>query len=164
MSALSPRAPEIMALTRNGAQPCIHGPRVACAGLSAPEPIRMPWPPRAAPLPHRCVRHRDPACKQPFCAIALAAAETALEPYRMADDLDRDAVVRMAVDGWCVQAPSMAHQASARPAAQQVDNTCGRQSQTSDVHRRATRACVTGVSLRQWRYRGNRIDAGSRRD
>jgi hypothetical protein len=43
----------------------------------------------------------------------------------VADDLDQEAVVRIAVDGWWVHAPSMAHQANTRQAAQQVDNAKG---------------------------------------
>ena len=79
-------------------------------------------PKLAAPLPNRFVRHRDTAGKQQFFDIAIAEAEPEIEPHRVADDLNRKAMVLIAVAGWWVHTPSMAHQASAKQAAQQVDN------------------------------------------
>jgi hypothetical protein len=62
--------------------------------------------------------YNNAANEQEFFDIAIAQAETEAEPDRVADDLDREAMGLIAVNGWCVHAPSMAHQASARQAAQ----------------------------------------------
>jgi len=117
MSILVHRVPEIMALTLKDEKHCIQVPLVSWSGLSAPELIRILLPKLAVPLPNRFVSHRDTACKQSFFDSAIAEAATAIAPYRVADELDGAAVVLLAVDGWCVHAPSMAYQASVRPAA-----------------------------------------------
>jgi hypothetical protein len=122
MSVLIHRAPERRALRLKGAQPFLQGPLVSGAGLSAPELMRIRRPTLAAPLANRVVSHRDTTCPQPLFAIAITEAETHIEPTRRADEVDRQAVVRLALDGWGVQAPSTAHQARARHAAQQGDN------------------------------------------
>jgi hypothetical protein len=97
-------------------RPCVPGLRPPMAEL-----IRIRLPKLAAPFAHGFVGHRDPACKQQFFHIAIAEAEPEIAPDRVADELDRETVRLRAIDGWCVHAPSMAHQASARQAAQQVD-------------------------------------------
>jgi hypothetical protein len=51
----------------------------------------------------------------------LIAQKPVIEPNRVANDLNWEAVIFIPVDGWCVHAPSMAHSVSARQAAQQVD-------------------------------------------
>ena len=72
--------------------------------------------------PNGFIRDEDPTGEQQLLDLAIAEAETEIQPHRMADDLDREAVILVGIDRWCVHAPSMAHQVNARQAAQQVDN------------------------------------------
>jgi hypothetical protein len=73
------------------------------------------------PFPDGFVRDNDSPAEQQLLDIAIAQAKAEIEPHRMADDLGWKAVILVTVDRWAVHAPSMAHQASARQAAQQVD-------------------------------------------
>jgi hypothetical protein len=50
-----------------------------------------------APLPDRFIRDDYPAGELGFFDIAIAKTEPEIEPYRVADDLDREAVVLIAV-------------------------------------------------------------------
>jgi hypothetical protein len=86
------------------------------------ELIRILLPKLAAPFADRLVGDNHPTGEQEFFHIAIAQVKPEIEPNGVANDLDREAVVLIAVAGWCVHAPSMAYQASARQAAQQVDN------------------------------------------
>jgi hypothetical protein len=61
--------------------------------------------------PNGFIRDEDPTGEQQLFDIAIAEAETEIEPHRMADDLDREAVILIAVDGWYVHVPSMPHPA-----------------------------------------------------
>jgi hypothetical protein len=122
-TVLVDRPPEIMALTINREQHLIEVPRIARPGTPTAQLIGVLLTKRAAPLADRFIRDNDPAGKPPFFDIVIAEAEPEIEPDLVADDLDREAVVLIAVEGWCVHALSMAHQASVRQAAQQVDNT-----------------------------------------
>jgi hypothetical protein len=65
------------------------------------------------PFADRLIRHDDPTGEQEFFHIAVAEAEPVLEPDAMADDLDRKAVMLIAVGRLCAHTPSMAH--GARP-------------------------------------------------
>src|SRR2546430_17199508 len=109
-------------------------PRVAGLGPSMPELIGIPLAELAAPLSNRFVSHRDTAGEEELFHVAIAEAKPEIEPDCVADDFDRKAVILIAVDGGCVHAPSMAHQASARQAAHQVDNS-GMRGTPSTGHR-----------------------------
>ena len=122
MPLLIHRPPQLIPFTVEGEQDCLQVPLVPGLGSSMTELLGIGLAKLPAPLPAGFVGHRDPAGKQQLCDLALAKATPAIEPNRAAQDLDREAVVLRAVGGWCVQAPSMAPQASARQAAQQVDN------------------------------------------
>jgi hypothetical protein len=50
-------------------------------------------------LTGRLIGDDDPAREQQFFDIAVAEAEPEIEPYRVADDLYREAVILIAVDG-----------------------------------------------------------------
>jgi hypothetical protein len=128
MSVLIHRALEIMALTLSGEKYFIQVPRVGRPGTAAPELMGILLPALAAPLPGRFIGHDDPTDEQEFFHVAVAEAEPEMEPDRAADDLTWDAVVLIAVVGWCVHALSMAHQAGAGQAPPQVDDAvCRRQ-------------------------------------
>jgi hypothetical protein len=115
------RPPEIMPPPPNDKKHFIQMPPVA--GLRPPMPklIRIGLADLAAPLPHRIIRHRDTAGRQEFFHIAITESEPVLEPHRVDNDLNWEAVIFIPIDGWCVHAPSMSHPVSARQAAQQVD-------------------------------------------
>jgi hypothetical protein len=100
----------------------IQMPCVAGSGTPALELIGIGLPELQTLLPNGFIRDEDPTGEQQLLDIAIAEAETEIQPHRMTDDLDREAVILVGVDRWCVHAPSMAHQVNARQAAQQVDN------------------------------------------
>ena len=77
-----------------------------------PERIRIGLAELAAPLPNRLIRHDDAPGEEEFLHVAVAETEPELEPDAMADDLGREAVVLIAVGGWCIHATSMSHHAS----------------------------------------------------
>ena len=125
--------PEVGPCPWEGEQDRIQMPRVARAGTPPPERVGVlpaKWP---APLPEGFIRDDDPPCQQACFHVAVAQAAAAVQPDRLADDLAREAVVLRAVDRGCVHTPRMAHQASAKQAAQQVDNarTTGAETRSS---------------------------------
>jgi hypothetical protein len=63
----------------------------------------------ATPLADGFIGHHDAAGEQQLFHVAVAEAEAAIEPDRVADDLDRKAVIFIAVDGWYGHAPSISH-------------------------------------------------------
>jgi hypothetical protein len=122
MPLLIDRSPQRVLCPADRQKHLIQMPCILWSGMTTSQRIRIVLPECAAPLPTRFGSHRDTACTQQLFHIAIAEADTAVGPCRVADNLDREAVVLRAVDGWCVHAPSMAHQASARQATQQGDN------------------------------------------
>jgi hypothetical protein len=118
VSRLIHRPPQIMPSAMDHGEDFVQMPRVAWPGAPTPQLMGIHLATLAAPRADGSVRQRDTACKQQLFDIAIAEAKMEIEPRRVADDLDREAVVLIAVAGWCGHAPSMAHQASARQAAQ----------------------------------------------
>jgi hypothetical protein len=113
-----------MALPMNREEDFIQMPLVTQPRTTAPQLIGLPSAELVAPLANRFICHRETACKQQLFDITITQVETAVEPDRVADDLDWEAMVLIAVDSWCVHAPSMAHQEDTGQAAQQVDKAC----------------------------------------
>jgi hypothetical protein len=62
----------------------------------------------------------------PEFRVPIAQAEAELQPDRMADDLCGKAVVLVVISRWCAHWTSMAHEAGAEQATQQVDNAAPR--------------------------------------
>jgi hypothetical protein len=116
------RAPQVMTLAADGQTHLVQVPLIAWPGPAVSKLIGIRLTKLAAPLANRFIGDRDPTRKEQLFDIPVAEAESVVKPHAMADDLDRKAVMLIAVDRWAVHAPSMAHQASARQAAQQVDN------------------------------------------
>lgn len=92
---------EIVLLTMNGEKHLIQMPLVAWLRAMAPELIGIRLAERPAPLADRLIRHNDPACEQPFLNIAIAEAESEVQPHTVADDLSGEAVVLIAVGHYC---------------------------------------------------------------
>src|SRR5688572_29621922 len=115
------RPPEIMPFTVDGKEHLIQVPLIAWPGTSTAQLIGVLLTELAAPLPDGFIRDDDPTSEQEFFHIPVAQAESEIQPHPMADDLGREAMILVAVEGWCVHVTSMAHPARARQAAQQVD-------------------------------------------
>lgn len=71
----------------------VEMPFVAWPGTAAPELIGILLPEFATPLPDGLVGHDDTADKQEFLHVAIAQAESVVEPDAVTDDLRREAVV-----------------------------------------------------------------------
>jgi hypothetical protein len=113
MTVLLHGPPEIVALAIDGEKDLIQMPFVTRLRPPMAELIRILLPKLAAPFVDRLVGDDHPAGEEEFFHIAIAEAEPEIEPDRVADDLDREAVVLVAIEAWCVHAPSMAQQVSA---------------------------------------------------
>jgi hypothetical protein len=87
------RPPEIVPLTMNGEKHFIQMPLVTRLRPTTTQLIGILLAEFPAPLPDRFIRYNDTAGKQEFLYIAVAQAETEIEPNRVADDLGRKAVV-----------------------------------------------------------------------
>ena len=94
---LIPRSPEVVAFAIDREENFIEMPRVTRLRASASERIGRGLADFPAPLADRLIGDDDPAGEQRFFDIAIAEAEPAIEPDRVADDLDREAVVLIAV-------------------------------------------------------------------
>jgi hypothetical protein len=109
---------------REASEPGIRRPRRS-ASRRRPWACRRLIGVRLAECPTRfadgLIGDDDPTGEQEFFDLVIAEAEPEIEPNGVADDLDREAVVLIAADRWWVHPPNMAHQVSARQAAQQVD-------------------------------------------
>jgi hypothetical protein len=116
------RPPQIVTFTGDREKDLIQVPCVTWPGTSVTELIGILLPTRAASLPDRFVAHRDAAGEQPRLNIVIPEAAPEREPDLVADNLGREAVVLVAVDGWWAHEASIAYQAGSRQAAQQVDN------------------------------------------
>ncbi len=117
------RPPEIVTLALNRQKHLIHVPLVAGPSASAPELIGILLAKLAAPLADRLIGHDDSAFKQELFDIAKTQAEPEVQPYGMADDLCREAVVLIVVGGWWgAHAENMSHYEQNAQAARQVDN------------------------------------------
>jgi hypothetical protein len=91
--------PEIMALPIDREEHFIQVPLVTRLRASASELIGIRLAEFPTPLTGRLIGDDDPAREQQFFDIAVAEAEPEIEPYRVADDLYREAVILIAVDG-----------------------------------------------------------------
>jgi hypothetical protein len=85
-------------------------------------------------LADRYVGHRDPTGEQELFHIAVAEAEMEREPYRLADDLRREAIILVRADGrYCVQGASMAHRAKPVSADHQGNKAIGQNGRSGDA-------------------------------
>jgi len=98
MAVLIHGSPKIMALTSNSEEHLIQMPFVTRSGPAAAQLIGIGLAELAAPLPNSLIGYNHATDKQEFLHIAVAEAETEIEPHRVADDLGRKAVVLIAVD------------------------------------------------------------------
>lgn len=105
-----------------GEEDFIAMPLIPALGTSASQLIGIRVPDLQTPLAHGFIPDAAPTGAEELFHVAIAEAETAIEPYRRADDLDREAVVLLAVDGWRIHVPSMPHRAQPVEADQPVDN------------------------------------------
>jgi hypothetical protein len=118
MAVLIHRPPEIVAFAANGEKDLVQRPLVTRLRAPTAELIGLRLSEFSAPLPDRLVGDDDATGEQELFHITVAEAKPEIQPDAVADALDREAVVLIAVAGWCVHALSMAHQAGARQAAQ----------------------------------------------
>jgi hypothetical protein len=115
-------APEILACPNDRQKDLIEMPFVAGSRPSASQLSGILLAELHAPLANGFIRDADSSGEQQFFDVAKAQAEAEIQPDSMADDLGGEAVVLVTVRRWCAHATSMAHQAGAGQAAQQVDN------------------------------------------
>jgi hypothetical protein len=101
----------------------VRVPRIAGLGPPMPALVGMPLAGRGAPLANRFGRRRETACPPPCFDRTRTRAETAGEPDRVTAARAWEARGRIAGEGWSVRAPRLAHQTSARQAAQRVDKS-----------------------------------------
>jgi hypothetical protein len=122
----------LRAATVNREKHLIQMPLVPWLQTTASQLVGIPLTEFPTPFPDGFVRDNDASAEQQLLDIAIAQAEAEIEPHRVADDLGRKAMILVTGDRWVVHAPSMAHQASARQAAQQVDKAPATVAQQSD--------------------------------
>ena len=91
------RPPQIVTFAFDGQKHLIQVPLVPGPGTSATELIGILLAKLAAPLADGFVGHDDPTFKQQLFHIAKAQAEPKVQPHGVADDLDRKAVILIAV-------------------------------------------------------------------
>jgi hypothetical protein len=96
----------------------IEVPLISRLRAAVPQLIGIRLSKFPAPLPDRLIRHDDAPGEEEFLHVAVAQAEPEREPDAMADNLDRETVVLVAVDGEWVHALSIAHQTGAEQATQ----------------------------------------------
>src|SRR5713226_5352724 len=100
----------------------VHVPLVPRLGTAATELIGILLAELAAPFPNRFVGHAHAAFEQYFLHIAEAYTEPEVQPHRMANDFDREPVIRIFDGGGqCVHAATFPCNRGAR----QVDNAPG---------------------------------------
>jgi hypothetical protein len=91
------RLPEIVLLAVNREKDFIQMPRVTWLGAPATQLVRVGLTKLSTPLANRFIRHEDAAGKQQIFDIPVAEAEPVVQPHTMADDLDRKAIILVAV-------------------------------------------------------------------
>jgi hypothetical protein len=123
MTVLIDGPPQIVPLTTDREKDLIQMPLVTLLRAPAPELIGILLAEFATPFPDGFVRDDHAADEQEFFHIAVTEAKPVVQPDAMADNLGWKTVMLVAVGScWCVHATSMAHEAGAVQAAQQVDN------------------------------------------
>lgn len=86
MPSVINRTPEVVCLRVDRQEDLIQVPLRASL-RPPPKLIGRLLPEVQPPLPHRLVRHDDPAFRQQFLAITLAATKTRVQPDGVATDL-----------------------------------------------------------------------------
>ena len=107
-----------MAFTIDGEKHLIQGPLVPWLGASVLQRIGVVLPKLPTPLADGLVGHRDTALEQDLLHVAVTQVKAIVEPDAVADDLGREAVMLVAIGGWCIHMTSIAHRAGARQVAQ----------------------------------------------
>jgi hypothetical protein len=102
-------APEIAPFSVNREEHFVQVPCVTWSGVLAPKLVSILLAKFPTPFPNRFVRDDDATNKEQLFNILVTEAEAEVQPDAMADDLGREAVVLVAVDGWYVHAASMSH-------------------------------------------------------
>jgi hypothetical protein len=105
--------PEIVAPALDREKHLIQMPFVAWLRASTPELMGIGLSKLPAPLPDGFIRDDDATGKQLFFHIAVAHAETEVQPNPMANDLGRETVVLVLGSRSCVHETSIAHQMGA---------------------------------------------------
>jgi len=102
--------PERVALALDRQKHLIQTPLIAGARAPTMQLLRVRLTKLATLFADRLIRHHDTAGKQQLFNIPIAEAKPVVQPYTMANDLDRKAVIPLAVGwGWCVHTTSMSH-------------------------------------------------------
>src|SRR5262245_32200392 len=109
MIVLTHGPPQVMTSATYGQEHLGQVPLVARPGPSTPELIGIGLAERAAPLPNGFKRDDHPASEQEFFHIAVAQAETDVQPDARADDLGWKAVVLVSINPWCALEANIAH-------------------------------------------------------
>jgi hypothetical protein len=118
--------PQVVALALHRQKHLVEGPFIPRLRASTTELVRKLLTELAAPLADRFIGDDDATGEQELFHIAVAEAKPEIEPDAVADDLRWEAVMLIAISGWCVHGTSMAHQEGTRQVAQQVDNASRR--------------------------------------
>jgi hypothetical protein len=81
--------PEVVPCPIDGEEDFIEMPLITALGTPVSQLIGIRLPELQTPLTDGFIRDKDPTGEQQLFDIAIAQAETEIEPDRMADDLDR---------------------------------------------------------------------------
>jgi len=93
------RPPQLMALPIDRQKDLIEMPRVAWSRAATAQLVGIRLPTLPAPRADRFVRHESTTREQHCLDVAVAEAEPIIQPDTVADDLDRAAMILLAV-GW----------------------------------------------------------------
>jgi hypothetical protein len=93
------RAPQILALPINRQKDLIEMPLITWSRVATAQLVGIRLPKFPAPFSDRFIRHDHPACEQEIFDITITETEPAVQPAPRADDLGREAVLLVAVDG-----------------------------------------------------------------
>jgi hypothetical protein len=91
--------PEIMTLSLDRQKHFVHLPLVTRSRAATTKLLGLLVAKLAAPLADRLIGHDDSSFKQELFDLAKTRAEPEVQPYSMADDLCREAVVLIVVGG-----------------------------------------------------------------
>ena len=114
MAVLIHRAPEIMAFAADGEKDLIKMPLIARLGPSALQLVGTGLSKLSTPIPHRFIGQGQTALGHQLFDVAVAEAESEVEPNTVANNLCGKpmAPIRVGYGRW-VHAASMPHQTAA---------------------------------------------------
>ena len=101
-----------MPLAVDGEKDLIEMPFITRLWAAPPQLVGILLAKFPTPLADGLIGHDDPMSEQELFHVTIAETDPEIQPDTVADDLGRKAVILIAVDRWCVHAPSMSHRVS----------------------------------------------------